>query len=265
MHVVGGAVRDLLLGRAPRELDLVVEGDAWPSRARAAARLGGTVVVHPRFGTATVHAGGVAFDLAGARAERYARPGALPDVRLGVPLREDLARRDFTRQRDRPAARRRRAHRLAGRAGGPRGGPRCASCTTARSATTRPGCCASPAMPRGSASRWRSARTRWLARAVAGGAPATVSGERLGAELRLLAREPQPAALAALERHGLGAARPGPAFAAPPGARGGRRGLCPPEARADLAALAAAVCGARARGRSPSACARWRFPRRRRP
>ena len=52
--VVGGAVRDLLLDQEPRELDLVVEGDAVPVARRAAARLGGEVVVHDRFGTATV-------------------------------------------------------------------------------------------------------------------------------------------------------------------------------------------------------------------
>ena len=94
--MVGGGVRDLLLGRAPHELDLVVEGDALAVARRAAARLGGAVVIHQRFGTATVQASGVAFDLAGARAETYPRPGALPEVRLGAPLREDLARRDFT-------------------------------------------------------------------------------------------------------------------------------------------------------------------------
>src|SRR5919201_6392615 len=96
VHVVGGAVRDALLDRVPRELDLVVEGDAATVARRAAARVGGTVVVHERFGTATVTADGYAFDLAGARRERYPRPGALPEVTLGATLEEDLRRRDFT-------------------------------------------------------------------------------------------------------------------------------------------------------------------------
>jgi tRNA nucleotidyltransferase (CCA-adding enzyme) len=52
--------------------------------------------VHERFGTATVASDGFAFDLAGARRERYDRPGALPGVELGATLGEDLARRDFT-------------------------------------------------------------------------------------------------------------------------------------------------------------------------
>jgi len=96
VHVVGGAVRDVLLGRAPHELDLVVEGDAVAVAQRAARRLGGRLTVHDRFGTATVSSDGFAFDLAGARRETYPRPGALPEVRLGASLREDLARRDFT-------------------------------------------------------------------------------------------------------------------------------------------------------------------------
>src|SRR4051794_20899435 len=96
VYVVGGAVRDALRGQVPRELDLVVEGDAVAVARRAAERVGGTLTVHERFGTATVRTGNFAFDLAGARRETYARPGALPDVQLGATLREDLARRDFT-------------------------------------------------------------------------------------------------------------------------------------------------------------------------
>jgi tRNA nucleotidyltransferase (CCA-adding enzyme) len=96
VHVVGGAVRDVLLDRAPHELDLVVEGDAVEVARRAARRLGGMLTVHDRFGTATVSSDGFAFDLAGARREAYPSPGALPEVTLGAPLRDDLARRDFT-------------------------------------------------------------------------------------------------------------------------------------------------------------------------
>ena len=69
VHVVGGAVRDALLGRTPAELDLVVEGDAEPVARRAAERLGGAVTVHDRFGTATVSAPPTVFDVASARAE----------------------------------------------------------------------------------------------------------------------------------------------------------------------------------------------------
>ena len=96
VYVVGGAVRDVLLDRRPHELDFVVEGDALAVARRAAERAGGRVTAHERFGTATVTAPETTFDLAGARRERYPRPGALPEVELGATLREDLERRDFT-------------------------------------------------------------------------------------------------------------------------------------------------------------------------
>ena len=90
-YLVGGAVRDLLLGIEPRDLDLAVEGDA----IAAARLLGGERVEHPRFGTATVRAGGITVNLASTRTERYERPGALPVVEP-AELAADLARRDFT-------------------------------------------------------------------------------------------------------------------------------------------------------------------------
>ena len=91
VYLVGGAVRDLLLGGQPADLDLVVEGDA----STVAARLGATVRAHDRFGTATVRVDGFTYDVAGARRERYRRPGALPDV-CPASLAVDLTRRDFT-------------------------------------------------------------------------------------------------------------------------------------------------------------------------
>jgi tRNA nucleotidyltransferase (CCA-adding enzyme) len=98
VHVVGGTVRDLLRSAGAAEhvdLDLLVEGDAIAVARRLAGALGGELVVHDRFGTATVRAAGHAYDLAPARTETYARPGALPDVQPGT-LAQDLLRRDFT-------------------------------------------------------------------------------------------------------------------------------------------------------------------------
>jgi tRNA nucleotidyltransferase (CCA-adding enzyme) len=89
--LVGGAVRDLLLGGTRADLDLVVEGDA----SEAAALLGAEPKAHQRFGTASVGLGEIRVDVAGARRETYARPGSLPDVEPAT-LAEDLARRDFT-------------------------------------------------------------------------------------------------------------------------------------------------------------------------
>jgi tRNA nucleotidyltransferase (CCA-adding enzyme) len=89
--LVGGAVRDLLLGRGRVDIDVAVEGDV----AELARRLGGEMRAHERFGTASVRVDGLEVDLAAARSETYARPGALPEVQP-APLAADLARRDFT-------------------------------------------------------------------------------------------------------------------------------------------------------------------------
>jgi tRNA nucleotidyltransferase (CCA-adding enzyme) len=90
-YLVGGAVRDLLLGADHPDLDVAVEGDA-PELAR---RLGANAVAHERFATARLELDGVRVDLASTRAERYPHPGALPEVEP-APLERDLARRDFT-------------------------------------------------------------------------------------------------------------------------------------------------------------------------
>ena len=90
-YLVGGAVRDLLLGKSRTDLDVVVEADVGP----LAKTLGGEVTTHDRFETATVRLGDISVDLARSRAETYAQPGALPEVRP-APVQEDLARRDFT-------------------------------------------------------------------------------------------------------------------------------------------------------------------------
>lgn len=90
-YLVGGAVRDLLLGRERSDIDVVVEGDL----GAAADRLGGAARAHERFRTATVGLDGLEVDLAEARSESYAHPGALPEVRP-ASLEADLARRDYT-------------------------------------------------------------------------------------------------------------------------------------------------------------------------
>lgn len=90
--VVGGAVRDSLLADVGGlNLDVVVGGDALA----LAGELGGEVRLHERFGTATVYLPEASIDVTMARAETYAHPGALPEVRP-ASIEDDLARRDFT-------------------------------------------------------------------------------------------------------------------------------------------------------------------------
>jgi tRNA nucleotidyltransferase (CCA-adding enzyme) len=239
--LVGGAVRDLLLGGEPIDLDLAVEGPLEP----VIERLGGTLRDHDRFGTATLAYGGGQLDLARARRETYRHPGALPHVEP-ADLLTDLARRDFTVNaialvltgvdRDRllsvPGARgdletRRlrvlhdesfrddptrllRLARYAGRLG----------------FEVEPGTAA------------------LAAAAVADDALRTVSGTRIGNELRLLAREADPlAAFSALRRLGLDESiAPGFGVRDPERARRGLE-LLPPEARRDRLVLACALEG----------------------
>ena len=91
-YLVGGAVRDLLLGRGRSDLDLVVVGDA----AALAAALGAEVVEHERFATAKARLDGHEIDIASARTESYPRPGALPEVSAAAEIAADLSRRDFS-------------------------------------------------------------------------------------------------------------------------------------------------------------------------
>ena len=94
-YLVGGPVRDRLLGAPTADLDVTVVGDALAVAKRVAADIQGRLTVHQRFGTATVTAGSLTIDLVTARRETYNSPGALPDVEPGG-IADDLARRDFT-------------------------------------------------------------------------------------------------------------------------------------------------------------------------
>ncbi len=94
-YLVGGPVRDCLLGVPTTDFDLTVVGDAVTVAKRLAADIQGRLTVHQRFGTATVTAGSLTIDLVTARRETYISPGALPDVEPGG-IADDLARRDFT-------------------------------------------------------------------------------------------------------------------------------------------------------------------------
>ncbi len=101
-YLVGGFVRDLLLGRPNLDLDVVVEGDGIRFAREVVKRLGGRARTHKKFETAIIilpnvreNEGGFKVDVATARMEYYERPGALPKVEHG-PIKMDLYRRDFT-------------------------------------------------------------------------------------------------------------------------------------------------------------------------
>jgi tRNA nucleotidyltransferase (CCA-adding enzyme) len=96
LYLVGGSVRDLLLGRHTLDVDLTLEGDAPTLAQQVAVGLPGVqCLIHSAFRTATLRGSSFRLDVATARAETYRRPGALPSVHPGS-LRDDLFRRDFT-------------------------------------------------------------------------------------------------------------------------------------------------------------------------
>jgi tRNA nucleotidyltransferase (CCA-adding enzyme) len=96
VYVVGGFVRDLLLGVNNFDIDLVIGGDGIIFATDLAARLKLRLVTHRRFGTATLHGlTGFKVDIASARKEIYEKPAALPIVFNGT-IEDDLFRRDFT-------------------------------------------------------------------------------------------------------------------------------------------------------------------------
>ena len=94
-YLVGGAVRDLLLGGDPLDIDIAIEGDARSAARALADRLGGEAREYDRFGTADVIVGGQTLHLVSTREETYDAPGELPRVTL-ASLADDLRRRDFT-------------------------------------------------------------------------------------------------------------------------------------------------------------------------
>jgi tRNA nucleotidyltransferase (CCA-adding enzyme) len=95
-YLVGGPVRDLLLGRPTLDLDIAVEGPVGALAEALAAELGAAITRHELFGTATLRWDSpFHLDLARTRTETYAEPGALPEVEPAA-LGDDLYRRDFT-------------------------------------------------------------------------------------------------------------------------------------------------------------------------
>lgn len=95
LYLVGGVVRDLILGHQVFDLDIVVEGDAIEFSRKLAEEIKGDFSKHHAFGTAQVCFDGHKIDLATARSEEYSHWGALPKVKP-ASLAQDLKRRDFT-------------------------------------------------------------------------------------------------------------------------------------------------------------------------
>lgn len=95
VYLIGGSIRDLLLGEPSPDLDLTVVGDGIAFARVLAQEVEATVIEERRFLTAKIETPDGTIDVATARRETYPRPGALPQVEPGT-IADDLARRDFT-------------------------------------------------------------------------------------------------------------------------------------------------------------------------
>jgi tRNA nucleotidyltransferase (CCA-adding enzyme) len=94
--LVGGPLRDLLLGIRGGDTDIAVEGPPRRFGAKLGRALDGEFTFHPEFDTGTVLLpDGRHIDIARTRTESYPRPAVLPSV-TGSTIGPDLARRDFT-------------------------------------------------------------------------------------------------------------------------------------------------------------------------
>ncbi|MDO8602309.1 MAG: hypothetical protein Q7O04_00470 [Candidatus Omnitrophota bacterium] len=94
-YIVGGPVRDKLLGIKNFDLDFVVEGDGIKFAEALNKSLKGRLTKYPAFGTATIKSKSKRVDIVTARKETYKEPGAYPSVKPGE-IKDDLFRRDFT-------------------------------------------------------------------------------------------------------------------------------------------------------------------------
>ena len=102
-YLVGGFVRDLLLGKPVNDLDIIVEGDAIELGEALVKKYGGKLTPHTKFRTAIWHLPStlatfnlqLTFDLITARKETYKHAGALPTIKPST-IDDDLRRRDFT-------------------------------------------------------------------------------------------------------------------------------------------------------------------------
>lgn len=94
-HVVGGYVRDALMGRARTDIDITVEGDALVFARLVADLFHSKCVEYERFRTALVPIGDHHIEFVGTRREEYVEHSRKPIVVEGT-FEDDLRRRDFT-------------------------------------------------------------------------------------------------------------------------------------------------------------------------
>lgn len=94
-YLVGGSVRDLVLGRDPKDPDIVVVGNGTRFARALAEKINGKVASVSQFGTAVIDTPNGLIDIATARLDTYSSPAALPEITPST-IDADLLRRDFS-------------------------------------------------------------------------------------------------------------------------------------------------------------------------
>ena len=95
-YVVGGYVRDMLLGRVSNDIDIMVEGDGIAFAKKLAKKLKVDITVdYDRFNTALIPHPELEIEVATARKEEYETNSRKPEVSPST-VKEDMSRRDFT-------------------------------------------------------------------------------------------------------------------------------------------------------------------------
>jgi poly(A) polymerase len=95
--VIGGFVRDLLLDRPSKDIDIVTQGDGIELAKRVAEKINSEtkVAVFKNFGTAMLRYDDLEIEFVGARKESYRSHSRKPEVAAGT-IEDDQNRRDFT-------------------------------------------------------------------------------------------------------------------------------------------------------------------------
>ena len=96
LALVGGPVRDVLLGQRPGDLDLTTDATPEQVLAMVDGWADKTWTVGIAFGTVGLRKANLSFEITTYRSEQYERASRKPDVQYGRSLEEDLGRRDFT-------------------------------------------------------------------------------------------------------------------------------------------------------------------------
>jgi len=95
-YIVGGYVRDTLLGKTCQDIDIMVEGDGVAFAKLLASELNVNVTVdYDKFGTALIPCPNVDIEVATARKEKYHADSRKPEIKSST-VDEDMSRRDFT-------------------------------------------------------------------------------------------------------------------------------------------------------------------------